>query len=163
MRWFLLLILAASLAAQERTVVILRHAEKLGRLDSADLSASGRRRAESLAEELAAFRPARLYASDRPRSQQTLAPLARRLGLALQVRRYGEEAALAEEILGSEDASLVVCAHSDTIGPLARALGHTVTIPEVQAFDRLWVLRLGPQGLLGLEERRQRPVPERAR
>lgn len=160
MRWFLILFVALALAAQERTVVILRHAEKLGKLSNADLSASGRRRAESLAVELAAFKPARLYASNRPRSQQTLAPLARCMGLGLQVHPYGEEATLAREILDADAPSVVVCAHSDTIGPLARALGYPGVIPEVQDFNRLWVLRLGPTGFLGLEERRQQATPE---
>ena len=42
----------------------------------AGLSSVGRKRAENLANELAAFRPSALYASDRRRTQQTLAPLA---------------------------------------------------------------------------------------
>ncbi len=162
MRWILLLIVAAALAAQERTVVVLRHAEKLGKAENADLSASGRRRALALATELAAFKPVELYASDRPRSQQTIAPLAQRLGLALRIRRFGEEAALAEEILDAAAPSVVVCAHSDSIGPLARALGYPGWIPEVQDFSRLWILRLGPTGFLGLEERRQQ-VPQEPR
>jgi broad specificity phosphatase PhoE len=159
-RWLLPLFLSVALAAQERTVVLLRHAEKLGKLSNAELSSSGRRRAEGLATELAALRPVRLFASDRIRSQQTLAPLGRRLGLEVQVRPFGAEAALAEEILDAPAVgTVVVCAHSDTLGPLARALGYPGWIPEVRDFNRLWLLRLGPKGFLGLEERRQQPLP----
>lgn len=160
MRILLLLLVAATLWAQERTVVLLRHAEKLGKLSNAELTSAGHRRAQALALELAAFQPVRLFVSERPRSQQTLAPLAKRLGLNLEIRPFGTEAALAEEILEDpRQGNAVVCAHSDTLGPLARALGYPGWIPEVKNYDRLWILRRGPTGFLGLEERRQKAVP----
>lgn len=160
MRVLLILLFAATLWAQERTFVLLRHAEKLGKLSNAELTSAGQRRAQALSQELAAFRPVRLFVSERPRSQQTLAPLARRLGLELEIRPFGAEAALAEEILEDpRQGNVVVCAHSDTLGPLARALGYPGWIPEVKDYDRLWILRRGPKGFLGLEECRQKAVP----
>jgi len=160
MRILLFLFLALALTAQERMVILLRHAEKLGRLSNAELTTAGRRRALALSLELEGYKPALLFATERPRSQQTLEPLARRLGVTLEIRPYGAEETLAEEILQDRRAgTVVICAHSDSIGPLAHFLGYPGWIPEVKDYDRLWILRLGPKGFIGIEERHQKPLP----
>lgn len=154
-------LLATALLAQDTVVIFLRHAEKTHRGDTAELSAAGRRRAAALPLDLQPYRPVALFASDRRRTQQALEPLATRLGQPLQIYERGQEAALGQRLLSLyEGQTVVVCGHSDTLGALVRALGHVPEFPEVQGFDRLWVLRIPElKGPPSLEAHRQKHRP----
>ena len=160
-RLLLAWLLAAGLLAQDAVVILLRHAEKTHRGDTAELTAAGQRRAAALPQELLPYRPVALFASDLRRTQQTLAPLSTRLGVPVQIYQRGQEAALGRRLrMFYEGKTVVVCGHSDTLGTLLRALGHESAFPEVQGYDRYWVLR-SPQSLgrPSLEEHRQRHLP----
>jgi len=149
-----------ALMGQDTVVVLIHHAEKGARSSNAHLSSRGLRRAEVLAEELAAFNPAAIFATDVWRTQQTVAPLAGRLGLKPEIRARGEEAAVAREVLEDwKGRTVVICGHSDSLATLASALGFPGFFPEVRAYDRLWVLTVpaGP-GPVSLEERTQKSV-----
>jgi len=153
-------ILCLTLTAQDTVVVFLRHAEKAHRGDTAPLSAQGFRRAESLPGDLAAYKPTALFASNLIRTQQTLAPLSKHLGLPVQVYDRGSERALGQRLLARHAGQVVVvCGHSDTLADLVSALGYPEAFPEVAGFDRFWVLRVkAGGGAPSLEERRQQPL-----
>lgn len=156
------LVASHPLPAQTTTVVLLRHAEKVSKHPDAGLSSVGGRRAESLAWDLAAFRPSALFASDRRRTQQTLAPLARMTGLPVRVVPRGEEDALAARILAEHRGeTVVVCGHSDSVFVVAEALGWNGAGQEVGGFDALFVLTVGADGRVTCDERQQAPVPRR--
>jgi len=159
LRGVFILICSVALVAQEGTVILLRHAEKSSRLDNAELSIRGLQRAAALAGELAPFQPVALFATDFRRTQQTLEPLAKRLGLPIQVRPRGEESALAQELrrdyLGKV---VVVCSHSDRVALLIEALGVPTQMAEVRAYDQLWILRWSGAGS-HLETREQKALP----
>jgi broad specificity phosphatase PhoE len=153
---FLLLLLCSGLAAQVTTVILLRHAERLGKYPNMGLTRDGHRRAKALAVELAPLQPLALYASDYLRTQQTLEPLSRSLGLPIRVRTRMDPEALAAEILREfHGGTIVVCGHSDTVGQLAHALGCPAGVDKIGEFNLLWILRIGPAGFLSLEERHQ--------
>jgi len=156
--WMFAFLLALSLGAQDTVVVFLRHAEKTHRGDAAELSATGRHRAAALPLDLLPYRPVALFASDRRRTQQTLAPLATRLGQPLQLYERGQEAALGRRLLlFYEGKTVIVCGHSDTLGALVGALGYAPEFPEILGFDRFWVLRIPTgKGSPSLEEHRQK-------
>ena len=156
--WMFAFLLALSLGAQDTVVIFLRHAEKTRRGDAAELTVAGHRRAAALPLDLLPYRPVALFASDRRRTQQTLAPLAARLEFPLQVYERGQEAALGRRLLLLyEGQTVVVCGHSDTLGALVGALGHGPDFPEILGFDRFWVLRIpAGKGLPTLEEHRQK-------
>jgi phosphohistidine phosphatase SixA len=146
----------ALLSAQETVVVLVRHGEKVSEAADAELSPAGMQRAERLVQLLAPLQPAALFTSDRKRTQQTLAPLAKALGLPLQVRKAGEEAALAAHLLEAwKGRTTVVCGHSNTVGPLATALGFKGAFAEPKGFDRHWIVKINAQGLVSLEDRPQ--------
>lgn len=151
---------AISLMGQDTVVVLIHHAEKGARSSNAHLSSRGLRRAEDLVDELAAFKPAAIFATEVWRTQQTVAPLARRLGLAPEIRGRGEEASVGREVLGNwKGRTVVICGHSDSLATLAGALGFQGFFPEVRAYDRLWVLTVpGGPGPVSLEERAQKSV-----
>lgn len=158
------LLCTLALLGQETTVVVVRHAEKASATDpDTPLSPTGLRRAEALVSQLAAFHPTALYASERQRTQQTLAPLARRLGLAPLIHASEDPEGLAKAILDRHRGRTVVVAwHHGPHEPLARALGVKGPLPAWTAttFDRIWVIRIPASGPVAFEERRQNPVPE---
>ena len=155
---------AAVLLAQDTVVVLVRHGEKVSEVGDAELSETGLLRAERLVALLAPMKPAALFASDRKRTQQTVAPLARALGLEVQVRKAGEEAALAAHLLEAwKGRTVVACGHSNTVGPLATALGLKSAFAEPKGFDLYWVVRIKGPGLVSLEELRQPDLRPAAR
>jgi phosphohistidine phosphatase SixA len=136
-----------------RTVILVRHAEK-GTDDAKDpsLSEAGTRRAEVLARLLARARPTRLVASEFKRTQATLAPLGKALGLELSIVPAGKPEALLAELRAAEPGSTwVVAGHSNTLPALAQGLG--LTLPDLKStpqgpmlgddeYDRVFVLTL---------------------
>ncbi|MCE1204210.1 MAG: histidine phosphatase family protein [Holophagaceae bacterium] len=157
------LLLCAGLLAQDTVVVLLRHAEKSHKGDSALLSHTGQRRAASLPPQLGPYAPSALFASNLRRTQQTLEPLSKALALPLQIYERGREGALAQRILTLHSGQVViVCGHSDTLMVLVSALGHGESFPEISGFDRYWVLRIDAgSGKVTLQEHQQEPLGDR--
>lgn len=113
-------------SATTMTVIVLRHAEKqLGTIEDPPLSAEGEARALRLAELLGGLAPlgrvTAIYASDTRRAEQTVLPLAQRLGLALQ--RYPVR----------EVAGLISRMRHDNAGGVVVVVGHSNTVPEIVA------------------------------
>ena len=154
---------AAVLAAQDTTVVLLRHAERQSLFDGdSPLAEAGLRRAEALAPLLAGFKPAALYASDLKRTQQTLAPTAAKLGLAPLVRpKDGSEALAAEILRDHRGQTVLVCWHHDLMKKVARALGLKGPVPywSLDTYDRIWIVRVPAGGGVSLETRVQELAP----
>jgi 2,3-bisphosphoglycerate-dependent phosphoglycerate mutase len=154
-----LLALAVGLGAQDTTVVVLRHAERQSLLDGDSLlSDAGHRRAQNLVPLLGAFHPSALFTSDLERTQQTLAPLAAKLGLKPFVRPKGDSEALAAEILREHRGqTVVVCWHHDLAKKFVRALGVKGPVPylSIDSYDWLWIVQVPAKGEATLEERKQ--------
>jgi broad specificity phosphatase PhoE len=106
-------------------VIVVRHAEKASAADKdPPLSERGQARARMLASMLASARVTRLVATKYQRTQQTLAPLASRLSLPVEVRAADDPAALVSELRGGADGSVtVVASHSNVVPRLVRDLG----------------------------------------
>lgn len=136
---------AGGITCVGRSIVLTRHAEKGTDGTDPGLTAAGKARAERLALKLADEKVTRLVATEYKRTQETLAPLAARTGLTVDVRNAAEVAALAGELGKSEDGSFVVVAgHSNTIPELVSALGggSKPTIAEDE-YSRVFVLAYG--------------------
>jgi broad specificity phosphatase PhoE len=156
-----------------RLIILIRHAEKPPGDVDPDLSADGRRRAAMLAEELP-----KLYTGDDKisvivaakrspnsnRSVETVEPIAKALGLAIDTRFKDEQhAELAAELLGGSYAgkTILVCWHHEKMEKLARNLG-IADAPKAlkdDVFDRLWEIRYGDDGGATLTEKQQPLVP----
>lgn len=155
----LLLGAASGLSAQETVVALVRHAERQSLWDDdSPLSEAGLRRSQALAGLLSELHPAALFTSNLQRTRQTLAPTAARLKLAPQARPKDGSAALAAEILAAHRGkTVVVCWHHDLMKKLVRGLGVKGPVPywSLDAYDRLWIVRVPAQGEATLEERTQ--------
>jgi phosphohistidine phosphatase SixA len=147
------------LGAQDTTLVVVRHAERVSLLDGASLlSEAGHRRARDLVPQLEVFHPAVLYASDLERTQQTLAPLAARLGKPVLIRSRADSEGLAAELLRDHRGeTVIVCWHHDLMKKLVKALGVEGPVPYLSfdSYDWLWIVRVPAKGAATLEERRQ--------
>ncbi len=136
----------------QRTVILLRHAEKDPASDPKDpaLSRAGEERARQLARLLAKAGATRLIASEFRRTRTTLEPLAKALGLSVESRPAREVEALARELQNAPSGSVtVVAGHSNTLPKLATSLGAPITglvgaKPELDDsdYDCLFVLTL---------------------
>jgi broad specificity phosphatase PhoE len=121
------------------TVILVRHAEKqLSTIDDAPLTTEGEARAERLANMLGersdALPITRIFTSEARRTQQTAAPLARRLGIAPTTLPAQQIDALVRALRdGPSDTVAVVVGHSDTVPAVIAGLTRnriTVTIDD---------------------------------
>ena len=140
-------------------VVLLRHAERVSLFDQdSPLSPLGVQRAAGLATLLEAFKPTALIASNKLRTQQTLAPLARRVQLPVQIWDAAQAAPLATWLRAhAGKGTLIVCWHHDRMRALAKALGVPEPLPNWSAFtyNNLWIIDLHPDGKATLEVKTQ--------
>ena len=141
------------------TVIVLRHAEKDPDGNPLDpgLGGAGRKRAAALVRLLARSGATHFFASEYSRTQETLAPLAAKLGGKVEVVPALEEAKLLELLHALPPGSVsVVAGHSNTVPALVQALGGSIedlekgpngsVLSEID-FGRLFVLTLPPHEL----------------
>jgi phosphohistidine phosphatase SixA len=148
-----------------KTILLVRHGEydpapppspppPPGTPKGPSLNAAGQKRAETLAQVLAAADVRRIFVSDYARTQQTADPLADKLGIDWEIQT--DEEKVAQEIRTSAAAgSLLVVGHSNTVPEIIRKLGGVLTFPggddiPPDLFDNLFVLTLGAMDAVGL-------------
>jgi broad specificity phosphatase PhoE len=137
----LFLVIAAAFVAYESatttTVVLVRHAEKeLVTIDNPPLTAAGERRAERLAQIFGTpkgvGRIEGLYVTDTRRTQQTVMPLATRLGLTATIVPAGDVKGMVSRVM------------HDHRGGTALIVAHSNTLPEI--IERLADIKIPPIG-----------------
>ena len=147
MKRFILVLLLSGLfvtaTAAQSTIFFVRHAEKAGSGgDDPDLSEAGRARAESLANTLKDAGLSAIFVTERKRTQQTAAPLARTLHLDPAIVPAKDSAALIAKLRASSGNVLVV-GHGNTIPDLIKSLGIATPIQIADNdYDNLFVLVL---------------------
>lgn len=144
------------------TVIIVRHAEKqLGTIDDPPLTPEGEVRAERLAAMLGERRDGlpitRVFTSEARRSQQTAAPLARRLGIAPVTMPARDVRALVEALKdGRSDAAAVVVGHSNTVPQIISGLtrGRVAVTVDEEDYGALFIVTVstfGPPSVIRLQ------------
>jgi phosphohistidine phosphatase SixA len=151
----ILLAPAGTAAGGDTVIYLVRHAEKV--LDGTDpaLSAAGEARAGALARLLAESGIDAIHSTDFRRTRDTVAPLARRLGLPVMLYDPARPEALVNEILGGGGRHLVV-GHSNTVPELVDLLDGDggPPIDEAGEYDRLYVVTRTADGRVRSELRR---------
>ena len=115
-------LLVASLASAAELVVVVRHAEKIDNSEDAKLSAEGHARAERLAGILRDAHITAIFASERKRTQETAAPLAKLIGVSPTIGPAKDYASLLSKIREVHGTALVV-GHGNTIAEIIKGLG----------------------------------------
>ncbi len=159
-----LMVLATASLAAAQTVLIVRHAE---RADAArtepgsgaeprqemmasdpELSTAGRARAEALASILKDAGVTEIFATEYKRTQQTAAPLAKQLAVAVQTVPANDTAALVGR-LKSAKGNVLVVGHSNTVPDIIKGLGIGTPVAIAEAdYDNLFVVTPGPKPAL---------------
>ena len=140
--------LAASAAAQNKTVILVRHTEKDGSemADKNDpvLTEVGKQRAARLAKVLKKYRVGAIYSTDYKRTRDTAAPLAARRKLQIQTYDARKPADLVDAIMKSKTKRFLVVGHSNTIPPLANLLGKKELFRNLDDSEHgaIWIVRI---------------------
>lgn len=134
----------ATFRRQVTTVILVRHADKV--IDpnnpDVDLSPAGQVRAQELARMFGDTGLSAIYATQYKRTQETVKPLADKLGLPVQIVNSKSTADLLASIRTSHSGQTVfVAGHNNTVPEIVHALGgpQYPTIPESE-YDNLFIV-----------------------
>jgi broad specificity phosphatase PhoE len=148
----LLLVTAAGAAAQNATVVLVRHAEKADASADPVLSEAGKARALALADALADAGVGAIITTQFQRTRLTAAPLGERVGVTPAVvtaasgRDHAEDVAAKVREL-AESGTVVVVGHSNTVPAIVKALGGPdVGAIDDSSYDNLFVVTITEAG-----------------
>jgi 8-oxo-dGTP diphosphatase len=138
-------------------VYLVRHADALSRTDWGQpddirpLTKRGRRQAEGIADLLAATGSRRILSSPSMRCQQTIAPLAERLGVPVEVANEllegasGATAAAFAAHVAKRKTGIVLCTHGDVMPDVLRhlaangmKLAHELRWPKGCTWEMHW-------------------------
>lgn len=155
-------VLPAQTTGTETKIYLVRHAEKTGTGDEAELSPAGARRAQELARQLGSPRLTAVYATDTQRARQTAAPVAKLAKVEVTSYPPHPPAEWFSSLLTRHRGQpLLIVGHSNTIPPIAEALGAAKGITwGDEEYDRLLELTIKADGSTTLFDRRYGPKTE---
>jgi phosphohistidine phosphatase SixA len=147
---FVLTFANTNLFAQLRnlTIVLLRHAEKdvSPNADKVnpELSADGKLRAQRLVKTISRYKPDAIYSSDFIRTKATVAPLAGRRKLAVQVYNHRDLRQLADLIMSGKIKRLVIVGHNTTTPALVNMLIGQEKYKALaeSEYDKIWIVKI---------------------
>ncbi len=138
-------------SAQNKTIVLVRHAEKSATGTAADmasgnpdLSTEGRERAERLAKAVKKYKPHEIFATDYKRTRQTAEPIAMLRGQEIQIYDPAKLTELVDKILVSKTDHYLIVGHSNTTPTLANLLMKKdifKQLPDTE-YGVFWVIRM---------------------
>jgi broad specificity phosphatase PhoE len=135
----------------EMTLILVRHAEKMTvppENKDPDLSPAGMARAEDLARMFGESGIAAIYATQYKRTQQTVKPLAAKLGIPITSIAAKETAELVKQIRAhNAGQTIFIAGHNNTVPEIIAALGgpQLPIIPETE-YDNLYILTVQSNG-----------------
>ncbi len=133
------------------TIVFVRHADvdQPMLLEDQPLNAAGRARAEELADYLERIDvvagPNAIYSSPLKQTQQTAAPLAKRLGIEIQVADPYDVVGFMKNVLFEHKREIIlIVTHADIIAPLVEELHGSKNLAEIapDEYDKLYIVTI---------------------
>ena len=142
-----LLALVPAILWSADTVFVTRHAERAGGTgDTVPISEAGQCRAENLAQLLGDANIKAIFTSDVLRTQQTAAPLAKRLGISVVPIAAQDITTLADKVR-STGGNVLIVGHSNTVPAIVKAIGSTEVSPIADdEFSRVYAITLTSSG-----------------
>ena len=145
---FLLLLIVGSLPGfGQRTVVVVRHADKIDDTDDAVLSPTGEAQAKKLAHVLKDVGIGAIYTTQFQRTIQTAAPLADSIKLKLLAYEQTDVDGVVKEIQQKHPTEVVmVVGHRSTVPKILEQFGASEPVAlETSEYDSLFILTLPPR------------------
>jgi len=146
----MLLCLATGSSAQSvnKTIVLVRHAEKAPAPPTEpdpELSAEGRERAQRFMKAVVKkYKPHEIFSTNYKRTRDTAEPIARSRGKQVQTYDASKPAELIAKIMASKTDHYLIVGHSNTIPALANALAKKEVFRNLldTEYGVYWVIRM---------------------
>ena len=132
-------------AQHTKTIILVRHAEKADATSQdPDLSAEGKTRAEKLAKIVKRYKPGAIYSTDFKRTRDTVAPMADRRKLKIQIYDPKKPAELVDVVMKSNTKRFLIAGHSNTIPGLANLFGKKELFKNLDdsEYGAIWIVRI---------------------
>ncbi len=142
-----LLTLVVTSVAQDKTIVLVRHAERDGTMTSTPdppLSAEGKERAERLAQVIKKYKPHEIFSTDFKRTRDTAAPIAAKRHKVLQIYDATKAQDLIDKMMKSTTEHYLIVGHSNTIPMLANLLAKKEVFRQLleTEYGVIWVVKI---------------------
>ncbi len=141
----IILLLVGVANAQDKTIILVRHAEKVTSTDQdPELTSEGKQRAERLAQTIKKYKPGAIYSTDYKRTRDTAAPMAARRKLTVQTYDARKPSELIDSIMKSKTKRFLIVGHSNTIPGLANLLGKKELFKNLDDSEHgaIWIIRI---------------------
>ncbi|MCG9695796.1 phosphoglycerate mutase family protein [Shewanella sp. Isolate11] len=141
--------------ASSRTIILVRHAEKLSDTDDPGLTVQGQQRAKALVEVLNKTPLSLAITTQFARTRETLAPLikARELPHIMVAASRNITAHIAEikQTINQHSGNIIIAGHSNTVPLIIQALGGP-KLPSLkeEQYDQLFILSIPDKGAVSL-------------
>ena len=138
-------ILAIAVSAQDKTIVLVRHAEKADATSQdPELSAEGKQRAERLVKVAGKYKPGAFYTTNFKRTRETLAPLAAKRKKQVETYDPRNQQALVDSIMKSPFKRHIVAGHSNSVPGLANLIAKKDDFKNLDEseYGVIWVIRI---------------------
>lgn len=136
---------AYAVSAQDKTIILIRHAEKAdASSQDPELSAEGKQRAERLVKVAGKYKPGGFYSTNFKRTRDTLAPLATKRKKTVEIYDARKPADLLDTIMKSRYKRHIVSGHSNTIPGLANLITKKDVFKNLDEpeYGVMWVIRI---------------------
>lgn len=138
---------AAAVMAQDKTIILVRHAEKGADTEQngdPSLSAAGSERARRFAKRIAGLRPGAFYASEYKRTKETIEPIARKRGKPVDTYDTRSLKDLVDAVMASKIKRVVIAGHSNTIPAIANAFINKKLLRDMEdtEYSVIWIIRI---------------------
>lgn len=141
----LLLLPICVVRAQDKTLILVRHAEKVDATSTdPELSDAGKQRAERLMNIVKKYKPGAVYSTDFKRTRDTASPMAARRKLQVQTYDAKKPNELVDAIMKSKTKRFLIVGHSNTIPGLANLLGKKDLFKNLDEseYGAIWIVRI---------------------
>ena len=139
---------AAVLRAQDKTIVLVRHAEKDAAANTPNgddpLSDAGKERAERLWKLVKKYKPHEIFATNYKRTRETADPIALRRKKTVQIYDPAKQAELVSQIMASKTEHYLIVGHSNTVPALANLLAKKDVFKQLvdSEYGVIWVVKI---------------------
>ena len=150
---FLVCVFIIDTAAQEKTILLVRHAEKIDDSQDPELSPQGKERAQRLVKTIGKYKPGGFFSTDFKRTRDTLAPLAAKREKKIEIYDPRKPQELIDTIMKSKTKRFVISGHSNTIPGLANLIAKKEVFKNLNDSEHsvIWLVRLNDGKVTRLE------------